>query len=150
MAINIPATVYRDSTPPQLTEEQEKLKKDLYDKISPRRKKFIDKIGYENWDPFPKPNDPMEIRRDISKRTSQELFREYFQNRPADEVQSNAYRQAVLEMAIGIIARDEKYLGFFDFAVWYYNLLEKEGLLEEKIITIPAMNNDDRKSDTTK
>lgn len=150
MAINIPATVYRDSTPPQLTEEQEKLKKDLYDKISPRRKKFIDKIGYENWDPFPKPNDPMEIRRDISKRTSQELFREYFQNRPADEVQSNAYRQAVLEMAIGIIARDEKYLGFFDFAVWYYNLLEKEGLLEEKIITIPAMNSDDRKSDTTK
>lgn len=140
MAIDIPATVYRDSTPPQLTEEQEKLKKDLYDKISPRRRKFIDKIGYENWDPFPKPNDPMEIRRDISKRTSQELFREYFQNRPEDEVQSNAYRQAVLEMAIGIIAKDEKYLGFFDFAVWYYRLLEKEGLLEEKTITIPSMS----------
>lgn len=142
MAINIPATVYRDSTPPQLTEEQEKLKKDLYDKIPARRKKFIDKIGYENWDPFPKPNDPMEIRRDVSKRTSQELFREYFQNRPQDEVQSNAYRQAVLEMAIGIIAKDEKYLGFFDFAVWYYNLLEKEGLLEEKkqVVNIPNYN----------
>ena len=72
MALNIPATVYRDSTPPELTEEQEKLKRDLYDKIPARRKKFIDKIGYENWDPFPKPNDPMEIRRDVSKRTSQE------------------------------------------------------------------------------
>lgn len=142
MAIDIPATVYRDSTPPQLTEEQEKLKKDLYDKIPARRKKFIDKIGYENWDPFPKPNDPMEIRRDVTKRTSQELFREYFQNRPADEVQSNAYRQAVLEMAIGIIAKDEKYLGFFDFAVWYYNLLAKEGLLEEKkpVVNIPNYN----------
>lgn len=142
MAMDIPATVYRDSTPPELTEEQEKLKKDLYDKIPARRKKFIDKIGYENWDPFPKPNDPMEIRRDVSKRTSQELFREYFQNRPADEVQSNAYRQAVLEMAIGIIAKDEKYLGFFDFAVWYYNLLEKEGLLEEQkpAVNIPNYN----------
>ena len=85
MALNIPASVYRDSTPPDLTPEQEQLKKELYDKISPRRRKFIDKIGYENWDPFPKPNDPMEIRRDISKRTSQDLFREYFQTRPKDE-----------------------------------------------------------------
>ncbi len=131
MAINIPATVYRDSTPPDLTEEQEKLKKDLYDKIPARRKKFIDKIGYENWDPFPKPNDPMEIRRDVSKRTSQELFREYFQTRPKDEVQSNAYRQAVLELAIGIIGRGEKYLGFFYFSVWDYHLLQQEGYVEE-------------------
>ncbi len=142
MALNIPATVYRDSTPPELTEEQEKLKRDLYDKIPARRKKFIDKIGYENWDPFPKPNDPMEIRRDVSKRTSQELFREYFQTRPKDEVQSNAYRQAVLELAIGLIGRDEKYLGYFDFAVWYYHLLQKEGLLEEKktVANIPNFN----------
>ncbi len=105
MALNIPASVYRDSTPPDLTPEQE---------------------------PFPKPNDPMEIRRDISKRTSQDLFREYFQTRPKDEVQSNAYRQAVLELALGIINKDEKFLGYFDFAVWYYNLLEKEGYVEEK------------------
>ncbi len=132
MALNIPASVYRDSTPPDFTPEQEQLKKELYDKISPRRRKFIDKIGYENWDPFPKPNDPMEIRRDISKRTSQDLFREYFQTRPKDEVQSNAYRQAVLELALGIINKDEKFLGYFDFAVWYYNLLEKEGYVEEK------------------
>lgn len=43
MALNIPASVYRDSTPPDLTPEQEQLKKELYDKISPRRRKFIDK-----------------------------------------------------------------------------------------------------------
>ena len=78
----------------------------------------------------------MEIRRDISKRTSQDLFREYFQTRPKDEVQSNAYRQAVLELALGIINKDEKFLGYFDFAVWYYNLLEKEGYVEEKMRNI--------------
>ena len=33
MSLNIPASVYRDSTPPELTEEQEALKKDLYEKI---------------------------------------------------------------------------------------------------------------------
>lgn len=132
MSLNIPASVYRDSTPPELTEEQEQLKKDLYNKISPRRRKFIDKIGYENWDPFPKPNDPMEIRKDISKRTTQELIREFFQSRPKDETQSNAYRQAALELALGIINKDEKFLGYFDFAIWYYNLLESEGYMEEE------------------
>lgn len=132
MSLNIPASVYRDSTPPELTEEQEQLKKDLYNKISPHRRKFIDKIGYENWDPFPKPNDPMEIRKDISKRTTQELIREFFQSRPKDETQSNAYRQAALELALGIINKDEKFLGYFDFAIWYYNLLEREGYMEEE------------------
>ncbi len=131
MSLNIPASVYRDSTPPELTEEQEALKKDLYEKISPRRRKFIDKIGYENWDPFPKPNDPMEVRKDISKRTTQELIREFFQSRPKEENQSNAYRQAALELALGIINKDEKFLGYFDFAIWYYNLLEKEGFMDE-------------------
>ncbi len=131
MSLNIPASVYRDSTPPDLTEEQEALKKDLYEKIPPRRRKFIDKIGYENWDPFPKPNDPMEVRKDISKRTTQELIREFFQSRPKEETQSNAYRQAALELALGIINKDEKFLGYFDFAIWYYNLLEKEGYMNE-------------------
>ncbi len=129
MALNIPASVYRDSTPPDLTEEQEQLKLDLYNKIPPRRRKFIERIGYENWDPFPKPNDPMEIRKDISQRTTQELVRDFFQSRPKDENQSNAYRQAALEIAIGIINKDEKYLGYFEFAIWYYNLLESEGLI---------------------
>ena len=73
----------------------------------------------------------MEVRKDISKRTTQELIREFFQSRPKDETQSNAYRQAALELALGIINKDEKFLGYFDFAIWYYNLLEKEGFMDE-------------------
>ena len=127
MALDIPASVYRDSTPPDLTTEQEALKLDLYNKIPERRRKFIDRIGFENWDPFPKPNDPMEIRRDVSKRTTQELIREFLQSRPKEENQSNVYRQAALEIALGIINRDDKYLGYFDFSMWYYDLLLSEG-----------------------
>ena len=122
--------MYRDSTQPDLTQEQELLKLDLYNKIAPRRRKFIDRIGYANWDPFPKPNDPMEIRKDVSQRTTQELIRDFFHSRPKDETQSNAYRQAALEMALGIINRDEKFLGYFDFTMWYYELLQREDLLE--------------------
>ncbi len=130
MSLNIPASMYRDSTQPDLTQEQELLKLDLYNKIAPRRRKFIDRIGYANWDPFPKPNDPMEIRKDVSQRTTQELIRDFFHSRPKDETQSNAYRQAALEMALGIINRDEKFLGYFDFTMWYYELLQREDLLE--------------------
>lgn len=131
MSLNIPASVYRDSTPPDLSEDEEALKLDLYNKIPPRRRKFIDRIGYENWDPFPKPNDPMEIRKDISKRTTQELVRDFLQGCKKEEAQSNAYRQAALEMALGIINKDEKFLGYFDFAMWYYDLLKAEGFMED-------------------
>ena len=46
-----------------------------YERMNPRRRKFIDRIGYDEWDPFQKPNDPMDIRVDPSKRTTQQLFR---------------------------------------------------------------------------
>ena len=131
---NIPASMYRDSTPPDLTDEQAQLKLDLYNKIAPRRRTFIDRIGYDNWDPFQKPNDPLEIRRDLSKRTTKELVRDFFHSRPKDETQSNAYRQAALEFALGVVSRDEKFLGYFDFAMWYFDTLQKEGLMEKPAI----------------
>lgn len=124
----IPATVYRDGTPQNLTPEEEALKRDIYDKIPARRRKFIDKIGYDIWDPFQKPNDPMEMRTDITKRTSQQLIREFLQSRPADTPKGNAYSQGALECALGIVNRDDKYLGALDFCVWYKDLLEKEGM----------------------
>lgn len=147
MSMDIPATVYRNGTPQELNDEQEQLKLDLFNKIPPRRRKFIERIGYENWDPFPKPNDPMEMRMDISKRTTQELIRDFLHSRlgTKEEEKSNAYRQGALELALGIINKDEKFLGCFDFALWYYELLKKEGHLEEiepkvKKIHIPKMD----------
>jgi len=131
----IRATIYRDGTPQTLTAEQEALKRELYENMAPRRRKFINRIGYAHWDPFQKPNDPLDIRLDVTKRTTQQLVREFLQQVAAQEEQlGNDYRRGALECALGIINRDEKYLGIFDFCLWYHNLLKKEGYLDERTV----------------
>lgn len=128
---SLPASAYRDGTPQKLSPAEEALKRELYEKIPVRRRKFIDRIGYNNWDPFQKPNDPMELRTDVTKRTTQQLIREFLQSRPSKPDQENgtgnAYSQGALECALGIVNRDDKYLGAYDFAIWYHELLKKEG-----------------------
>jgi len=103
-------------------------KQAIFDTMSSRRQKHIlNKIGYEKWDPFEKPKDPIDIRRDKSKRTSQMLVREFLQSRPL-EGYSNSYGRGVLDMAMGLVNDDERYLAMYEFALWHKNLLEKEGL----------------------
>jgi len=124
----IPATIWRDGTPQALTPEQEALKREIYEKMNPRRRKFIDRIGYDNWDPFQKPNDPIEMRQDVTKRTTQQLFREFMHSLRGAPV-SNEYSQGALEAALGIVNRDEKTLGRYAFCSWYNELLRREGYL---------------------
>ena len=88
---SIPATVFRDGTPQALTDEQEKLKREIYEKMNPRRRKFVDRIGYENWDPFQKPNDPLDLRMDVSKRTTQQLVNEFLREAARKGPYSNDY-----------------------------------------------------------
>jgi len=103
-------------------------KKAVFKAMSPRRQKHIrNKIGYDNWDPFEKPKDPIDIRRDKSRRTSQTLVREFLQSRPLDGY-SNNYARGVQEMAIGIINDDDRVIGMYEFVLWHHNLLEKEGV----------------------
>lgn len=123
----IPATVFRDGTPQTLTDEQEVLKREIYEKMNPRRRKFVDRIGYENWDPFQKPNDPLDIRLDATKRTTQQLVREFLQLAARKGQYGNDYGRGALECALGVVNKDEKYMGIFDFCLWYYDLLKKEG-----------------------
>jgi len=126
--MSISASMYRLGADYDLTPEEEEQKRFLYDSMSPRRRKFIDRIGYDNWDPFPKPNDPMELRMDISKRTTQQLVREFLQSHRGEY--SNDYGRGALETAVGIVNKDEKFRGIFDFCVWYYNLLLEEGHID--------------------
>jgi hypothetical protein len=119
----------RDDSPQVLSVEQEALKRELYENIPARRRKFIDRIGYDNWDPFQKPNDPVELRTDISRRTTQQLVREFLQSLPPDAERGGNYSQGALECALGIVNRDDRYLGMLDFALWYHELLKKEGRL---------------------
>ena len=102
-------------------------KKAVFDLMSPRRQKHIlNKVGYDNWDPFEKPKDPIDIRRDKSNRTSQMLVREFLQSRTMENY-SNSYGRGVLEMAIGIVNDDDRFVAMYEFAIWYKALLEKEG-----------------------
>jgi hypothetical protein len=102
-------------------------KKAIFDAMSPRRQKhIINKVGYDNWDPFEKPKDPIDIRTDKSKRTAQMLVKEFLQSR-APEKYSSSYGRGVLEMAIGIVNDDDRYVAMYEFALWYKRLLAKEG-----------------------
>ena len=129
---NIHASMYRDGAPQELTPEQEASKRKMYEKLKPRGRKYVDRIGYENWDPFMKPNDPLDIRQDVTKRTTQELIREFLQTvaRTNGEAYSNEYAQGALQAALGIVNRDETMIGTMDFCLWYVDLLKREGHLE--------------------
>ena len=89
--------------------------------------KHLLKRGYEKWDPFQEPKDPIDIRKDKSKRTTQMLVREFLQTRGSEEY-SNNYSRGVLEMAIGIINDEERFIGMYEFALWHRKILIKEGL----------------------
>ncbi len=107
-------------------EEEEKRKKFIFESMSPRRQKHILKKGYEEWDPFQMPKDPIDIRTDKTKRTTQMLVREFLQTRSAEKY-SNAYGNGVLELCLGIINDDDRCKGMYEFSIWYHGLLKKEG-----------------------
>lgn len=105
---------------------EEEKKKAIFERMSPRRQKHILKKGYERWDPFQEPKDPIDIRRDTSKRTTQMLVREFLQTRP-EHKHGNQYARGVLELCLGIVNNEERFKGMYEFACWYQDLLEKEG-----------------------
>jgi hypothetical protein len=108
-------------------EEAQRRKKAVFDSMSPKRQKHILKRGYDAWDPFEEPKDPIDIRRDKTKRTTQMLVREFLQTRPG-EAENNSYNRGALEMALGIVNQEDRFRGMFEFACWYRELLRREGL----------------------
>lgn len=105
-------------------------KRAIFDNMSPRAQKRIRKLGFDKWDPFEAPKDPIDIRRDKSKRTSQMLVREFLQSLPLENY-SNSFGRGVLEMAVGIINDDDRFIGMYEFALWHHKLLRKEGHVNE-------------------
>ena len=107
-------------------EEIEERKKAIFDAMGKRGQKQILKKGYEDWDPFHEPKDPIDIRKDKTNRTTQVLIREFLTQTDHDEY-SSSFAQGAFEMCLGIINNDEKIRGMFEFACWYEALLKKEG-----------------------
>ena len=106
-------------------DEVARRKKAVFDSMSDRRQKHILKRGYDKWDPFEEPKDPIDIRKDPTKRTTQMLVREFLQTRPG-EAENNAYNRGVLEIALGIVNSEDRFRGMFEFSCWYQRLLEAE------------------------
>ncbi|MDD2606093.1 MAG: hypothetical protein RBR20_03190 [Desulfobacterales bacterium] len=106
--------------------EQAARKRAVFEAMSPRRRRRIEKRGYENWDPFQPPKDPIEIRRDVSQRTSGQLVQAFLASQDREN-RSEAYEQGVMEMALGLIRGDDRLVAMFEFSCWYQNLLEAEG-----------------------
>jgi len=108
-------------------EEEAGRKRAIFDGMSPRSQQRILKKGYDKWDPFQAPNDPIDLRKDKTRRTSQVLIREFLQTLKADTY-STQYARGAFELCLGIINEEERFLGMFAFACWYRALLEKEGI----------------------
>jgi hypothetical protein len=108
---------------------EEERKKAIFNAMSPRRQKHILKKGYDQWDPFQEPKDPIDIRKDKSKRTTQTLVREFLQGK-SHETYSPAYGRGVLEICLGIVNDDDRFIGMYEFSCWYRDLLREEGYEE--------------------
>lgn len=106
-------------------EEVEALKRTLYEKLSKRQRKYVDRIGYEAWEPFQMPNDPLDIRQDKSGYTAQELALMFFREL-GEDVPEN-YRAAVTEFAIQLLAQPERCRPVVEFCAWYTDLLRQQG-----------------------
>ena len=106
--------------------EKAKRKRAIFDAMSSRRRNHILKKGYERWDPFQEPKDPIDIRRDKSKRTTQMLVREFLQQKDS-ETYSPAYGRGVLEICLGIVNNEDRFIGMYEFSCWYRELLIREG-----------------------
>ncbi len=113
--------------------DHEEMKRAIYDKLSSRRRKFIDKIGYDNWEPFQEPNHPIDIRKDLTKRTAAQLKAEFFHENEKEEFKSTSYGSGVHEMCMGIFSADDKYKGMMDFCIWYYEQLKEQGIHPKQI-----------------
>lgn len=100
-------------------------KKAIFDGMSERRQKHILKMGYDAWNPFIEPQDPIDIRKDKTRRTSQQLITAFLQSLKL-ETYSNEYGRGAFEICLGIINEEERFKGMYDFSCWYQRLLEKE------------------------
>lgn len=120
-----PSDLLNAGGPRLFTPEEEERKRYFYERMAPRRRRFVDRIGFENWDPFEGPKEPMDLRTDITRRTVQELVREFMKS-AVGRVHGGEYAGGALDCAAGIVSGQEKYRGILDFCVWYHELLQKE------------------------
>ena len=125
----ISATMFRDSTKQELTEEQELLKREIYERMNPRRRKFIDRIGYDEWDPFQKTQPTRWISASIRASAPRSQLSE-FMHSLGERTEGNDFNKGALDCALGIVNRMNATSASTSFA---YGIItpEEEGLIDE-------------------
>ena len=108
-------------------EEIESRKKAIFDAMGKRGQKKILREGYDDWNPFEEPKEPLDIRREGTNRTAHELIQEFFQTRQHENF-STPFGKGAMDLALGVVNQDEKMRGMYEFALWYKTLLDKEGV----------------------
>lgn len=113
-------------------EDIEKRKKDIFDAMGKRSQKAIMRKGYENWNPFEEPKDPIEIRLDKTGNTVSDLVEKFFMAYP-DKRENNAYRKVVEDMALGVVTDDDRIKATYLFSMWYRKMLDESGIKDDWI-----------------
>jgi len=110
---------------PPSPEELAVAKREIFEKLKPRRRKFIEKIGYDAWDPFQEPMDPLDLREDASRRTGHQLVTEFLTTAPGA---SQEFAKGAWELCLGVMNGSERHRGMYAFCKWYKELMVREGL----------------------
>jgi hypothetical protein len=106
------------------TTPEEQKKKAIFDAMAERSRKRILAKGYEQWDPFLPPKNPMDLRMSRRRETALSLMSVFLRECP-QEGSGNAYGQGAWEACMGIIGGDDRWRGSHDFSCWYRDFLEK-------------------------
>lgn len=109
-------------TPAQVEEQ----KRAMYEGLSPRRRRFVDRIGYENWDPYQAPFDPIDIRTDVMGMSTHDLLNRYFKSLP--EMPDPDYMQTLSEFMVMLVMNIEKVRPILEFSDWYNARLKERGI----------------------
>lgn len=123
--MNNPSSLMDNPIPRSFTVDEQEQKRIFYERMSPRRRKFIDRIGFENWDPFEPPKEPMDMKVDVTQHTISQLVNTFLASAQA-ETRYGEYARGAMECAYGLVNKDDKYRGVFDFCLWYHDFLQKE------------------------
>ena len=113
---------FEDLSPEDIAER----KRYMYDKMSPRRRKFVDRMGYENWDPFAAPFDPIDIRTDKTGYTQAQLTQLFI--RESGQNTNQEYIDQINEFNVMMVMNFEKVRPIFDFCLWYEEHCKKHGV----------------------
>jgi hypothetical protein len=109
----------------RLTPEEERKKRELFEGLSPKAQQRILKRGYDNWDPFMMPKEPLgyKLKQEakgerVQVDSGHELHERFFTERRITDY-SPEYVKGVLEISHGLYRGIDRYQGMFDFSCWY-------------------------------